>query len=100
MSIPTDDCVPGRTTGAGAFSDDPTVNNKGRHQYRVLSDEEKRIVHTIKDVGANFCGYIDALLKQAQLPSGSGPALDPRCAALAKTKMEEAVMWAVRGLTK
>ena len=80
-------------------ADDRTCNNLMRHQYRILSDEEKRTVHNIKDAGANFCGYIDALLKPTQLTSLSGPAMDPRCAALAKTKMEEAVMWAVKALT-
>ena len=93
MNIPMDDC--------GAVVD-RTVNNKGRHQYRVLSDEEKRILHTLKDVGVNFCGYIEKLTPPpgGPLPGATGPSMDPRCAALAKTKMEEAVMWAVRGITK
>lgn len=66
--------------------DDRTVNNTVRHQYRVLSDEEKAQMAAIKDIGASFIAAVDLL--------GSG-----REYALAKTKIEEAVMWAVKGLT-
>lgn len=68
-------------------SDERTVNNDVRHQYRVLSDVEKRDMVTIKDYGLGFMQVIDACV-----PKG-------REAALAKTKVEEAVMWAVKGLT-
>lgn len=68
-------------------SDDRTANNGVRHQYRVLTDEEKASMVAVKDAGA-------ALLK----------ALEENCAAgretsLARTKAEEAVMWAVKGIT-
>jgi hypothetical protein len=70
-------------------SDERTVNNTMRHQYRVLSDEEKEAMLWLKDQGLTMLEYIDAHISRKA----------PREAAFAKTKMEEAVMWAVRGLT-
>ena len=68
-------------------SDARTVNNTMRHQYRVLSDAEKRDMVRLKDMGIEFIATIDVCV-----PKG-------REASLAKTKIEEAVMWAVKGLT-
>jgi hypothetical protein len=68
-------------------SDERTVNNTMRHQYRVLTDEEKEAMLWIKDQGLTMLEYIDA-----NVPKG-------REASLAKTKVEEAVMWACKGLT-
>jgi hypothetical protein len=68
-------------------SDERTVNNAVRHQYRVLSDAEKDTMVLIKDLGLGFISTIDSAV-----PTG-------REASLAKTKIEEAVMWAVKGLT-
>lgn len=69
--------------------DDRTVNNTNvmRHAYRVLSDEEKNQMVQIKDAGLNFHNLL----------SNIG---DSREMSLAKTKVEEAVMWAVKHLTK
>lgn len=67
-------------------SDDRTTNNAVRHQYRVLSDAKKQDMVDIKDLGLAFLERIDAL--------GSGRELS-----LAKTKIEEAVMWAVKAIT-
>ena len=69
-------------------SDERTVNNTMRHQYRVLSDEEKETMLWIKNQGLMMLDYIDS-----HVPKG-------REASLAKTKVEEAVMWAVKGLTQ
>lgn len=63
-----------------------TVNNTMRHQYRVLSDAEKANMQAIKDEGMRF----------HELVSGLG---NSREVALAKTKIEEAVMWAVKHIT-
>ncbi|MAN46761.1 MAG: hypothetical protein CMF04_11270 [Hyphomonas sp.] len=67
-------------------SDDRTANNAVRHQYRVLSDEEKAKMVEIKDAGAKMLSLIDSMGGSREL-------------SLAKTKTEEAVMWAVKHLT-
>lgn len=76
-------------------SDDRTANNGVRHQYRVLTDNEKVDMVAIKDAGAAFLEHIDAVA--SHYPPGAGPG---RELALARTKIEEAVMWAVKGITK
>ena len=67
-------------------SDDRTANNAVRHTYRVLSDTEKAQMVAIKDAGA-------ALLKLIE-DTGSSRELS-----IARTKTEEAVMWAVKHIT-
>jgi len=59
-----------------------------RHQYRELSDDEKEVVAKIKDLGQTFLDYVNTL----------GVANSRECA-IARTKMEEAVMWAVKAVT-
>jgi len=73
-------------TSVNSASDDRTVNNTMRHQYRVLSDAEKANMSAIKDAGMKF----------HDLVAGMG---NSREIALAKTKIEEAVMWAVKHIT-
>lgn len=68
-------------------SDERTVNNVMRHEYRVLSDQEKVQMKTLKDMGLLFYAYIDEVGTSREL-------------SLAKTKIEEAVMWAVKHITK
>jgi hypothetical protein len=68
-------------------SDARTVNNDVRHQYRVLTDAEKAAMTGLKDAGLSFLDLINSAV-----PPG-------REQSLAKTKIEEAVMWAVKGLT-
>lgn len=68
-------------------SDDRTANNTVRHQYRVLNDTEKRQMVEIKDLGQQFLDKCDEV----------GPS---REVSLAKTKIEEAVMWAVKSITR
>lgn len=67
-------------------SDERTVNNVMRHQYKVLSDEEKQQMQKVKDIGLDFFNYV-------------GELGDSRELSLAKTKIEEAVMWAVKHIT-
>jgi hypothetical protein len=67
-------------------SDDRTVNNTMRHAYRVLSDEEKANMQAIKDAGLAFHDLIAGMGQSREL-------------SLAKTKVEEAVMWAVKHIT-
>lgn len=67
--------------------DDRVANNTVRHQYRVLTDAEKQQMVDVKDLGAAFinkCGEI----------GGS------RELSIAVTKIEEAVMWAVKHVTR
>ena len=68
-------------------SDQRTVNNVMRHEYRVLSAEEKVQMQAIKDHGLIFHGYVDSIGKSREL-------------SLALTKIEEAVMWAVKHITR
>ena len=67
-------------------SDDRTVNNTMRHAYRVLNDAEKANMQAIKDQGLAFHELIAGLGNSREI-------------SLAKTKIEEAVMWAVKHIT-
>lgn len=67
-------------------SDDRTVNNVMRHAYRVLTDAEKAAMQKIKDDGLAFHEFIASLGNSREL-------------SVAKTKIEEAVMWAVKHIT-
>lgn len=69
-----------------ATSDERTANNAVRHQYRVLSEAEKENMVCIKDLGAQFLTHIDSLGASREL-------------SIARTKVEEAVMWAVKHIT-
>lgn len=74
-------------------SDDRTANNAVRHQYRVLSDAEKAQMVEIKDMGAAFLAKID------DIDIHPGDVIDPRELKIARQKIEEAVMWAVKYIT-
>lgn len=68
-------------------SDERTVNNVMRHAYRVLTDAEKAQMQLIKDEGLELYALINSIGKSREL-------------SIALTKTEEAVMWAVKHLTK
>lgn len=68
-------------------SDERVVNNVMRHEYRVLSDNEKMKMQAVKDVGSAFHTLVDAMGSSREL-------------SIAKTKIEEAVMWAVKHITQ
>jgi len=68
-------------------SDDRTVNNVMRHESRVLSEEEKHHMRMIKDDGRALWERFDSLGQSREL-------------SIAKTRIEEAVMWAVKHITK
>ena len=68
-------------------SDARTVNNTMRHQYRVLTDAEKQQMQAIKDKGLELHDLIESIGASREL-------------SVAKTKTEEAVMWAVKHLTR
>lgn len=69
-------------------------NNTLRQNYRTLSDAEKARMDALKASGQAFLDLIDEI-------GGTTP--DARKAsrelAIAKTKIEEAVMWAVKHVT-
>lgn len=68
-------------------SDQRTVNNVMRHEYRVLTELEKANMKHIKDLGLIFVEHLDSLGSSREL-------------SIAKTKIEEAVMWGVKHLTR
>ena len=57
-----------------------------RHHHHVLDDAEKANMTKIKDLGLAFHDFIEGLGKSREI-------------SLAKTKVEEAVMWAVKHIT-
>lgn len=69
-----------------AAKDERVANNTVRHQYRVLSETEKQAMLFIKDQGLNFIDTLDKMGSKREY-------------SIAKTKIEEAVMWVVKGLT-
>lgn len=73
-------------TTVDSTSDERTVNNVMRHQYRVLTDAEKQQMQAIKDKGLELHDLIESIGQSREL-------------SVAKTKTEEAVMWAVKHLT-
>lgn len=68
-------------------SDDRVKNNVMRHEYPTLSDEEKAQMKSIKDAGLAFVEMLDAVGSSREL-------------SIAKTNIEQAVMWAVKHVTK
>jgi hypothetical protein len=68
-------------------SDERTANNAVRHQYRVLSEQEKADMVEVKDAGLAFLKTLDRFPNSREV-------------SLARTKIEEAVMWAVKSITK
>lgn len=68
-------------------SDNRVVNNVMRHEYRVLGEQEKHRMKEMKDMGLAFVEYCDHIGQSREL-------------SIAKTKMEEAVMWAVKHITR
>ena len=67
-------------------SDERTINNVMRHAYRVLTDDEKQAMQTVKDQGLALWNVFDNIGHSREM-------------SLAKTKIEEAVMWAVKHIT-
>lgn len=77
--------------------DDRVKNNVMRHEYRVLSDEEKAQMKKLKDKGLEFSNL---LCQIGKIPTNGDYRFSSRELSLAQTKIEEAVMWAVKHLTK
>lgn len=67
--------------------DQRVTNNVMRHEYRKLTEVEKAAMKTVKDKGLLFVEFLDELGQSREL-------------SLAKTRIEEAVMWATKHITK
>lgn len=67
-------------------SDERVVNNTMRHNYRILDDAEKANMARVKDMGMDFHEFVSGLGNSREI-------------SLARTKIEEAVMWAVKHIT-
>lgn len=81
-------CVPpGTTARVAAISDRRIENNVMRHEYRILTDEEKALMKLVKDLGLECVKAFDSIGQSREL-------------SLAKTKAEEMVFWAVKHLTR
>ena len=81
-------------------SDERVVNNAVRHRYRVLSDVEKANVQAVKDKSLEFLTMLDGLhTPEVDLGDGSYSGTFDRELIIAKERVEEAVMWAVKHLT-
>jgi hypothetical protein len=68
-------------------SDQRVANNVMRHEYRTLSAEEKSQMQQIKDAGLMFHNLLTDIGSSREI-------------SLAKTKLEEVVMWAVKHITR
>lgn len=74
------------STYVDSTSDERVRNDVVRHEYRILSEEEKMQVKELKDLGADFIALCQKTGKSREL-------------SLAVTKMEEAVFWSVKHVT-
>lgn len=68
-------------------SDQRVTNNVMRHEYRKLTEVEKAAMKTVKDKGLAFVEFLNSVGASREL-------------SLAVTKIEEAVMWATKHITK
>ncbi len=68
-------------------SDDRIYNNTMRHEYRILNAEEKQDMLAVKDKGLELFKLIDEIGSSREM-------------SLAKTRVEEAVMWATKHITR
>ena len=83
------------TERVDSTSDERTKNNVMRHEYRVLDGTEKMHMQEVKDRGLAFVELLQAI--------GGTEGTDrqgSRELSLAQTKMEEAVMWATKHITR
>lgn len=60
--------------------------------YRELTKEEIALINKGKDLGSSLSAYLDELEKNADI--------DQRSVALAKTNLQQGLMWAIRSIAK
>jgi len=85
-----------QTAHVDSTSDARTANNVMRHKYRVLSDVEKDQMQSLKDEGLAFVHTLHRIGGTDE----NGERQGSRELAIAQTKIEEAVMWAVKHVTR
>jgi len=68
------------------------MNDTFRKEYKQLSELQKTSMLFIKEIA-------EGLEKQLDEISNSGIEIDKRCMALAKTNLEQSVMWAIKAIT-
>lgn len=98
------------TAHVDSASDARTANNTVRHTYRVLSDAEKASMVAIKDKGAELLNLIEGMRSHITYPDcadvsqsidgGVAPWDADRELKIAYERVEEAVMWAVKHITR
>ena len=81
-------------------SDERTVNNLMRHQYRVLTEVEKGQMLSLKDTGLEFVELLHAIGGTLPMLGENVAGQSSRELSVAQTKIEEAVMWAVKHVTR
>lgn len=68
-------------------------DNVFRTQYRELSETEKEFIANLKHQAEILYGLMDKSIPKGEHSERT------RCLALGKTNLEQAVMWAIKGLT-
>lgn len=64
-----------------------------RKEYKPLSDEQKAQMEAIKDAAERVEGLLNGVLDPNERSERA------RCIAVAKTQLETAIMWAIKGVT-
>ncbi len=75
--------------------------NVMRHEYRILNEEEKALMKRIKDLGKEFYDLVYSIQRRPSPDADVNAVRRPvsRELNIAATKIEEAVMWAVKHVT-
>ena len=73
------------------YQKEDLVTDTFRKEYKPLSDETKLIVSHIKDKAEELLASFEA--------GSVNASIDMRAMALAKTNLEQAVMWAIKSIT-
>jgi hypothetical protein len=64
-----------------------------RPTYRELNEQEKKLVADIKSKAVELMDLFESAVAKEERSDKS------RCVNLARTKLEESIMWAVKGIT-
>lgn len=86
MQEPRDMVTPPNGTSPDPNNGAQPGENVMRTRYRELTADDQRDMGEVKRLGAEFYNYVNALGANREI-------------SLAKTKVEEAVMWAVKSIT-